>query len=356
MNNKYLFIDRDGTLIKEPESEQIDTIEQVEFLPGVFSALRQLVNHNYRLVMVSNQDGLGSAAYPEENFVNVQRLILSVFASQQIYFDDVLICPHVAAANCSCRKPAVGLLMPYLIEQSIDTKFSAVIGDRDSDIALANNLAIKGMKIDQNDPFAWQTVTRNLLQADRSATIERTTNETQISCQLNLDASQEITINTGIGFFDHMLEQLFYHANVGIKLTAKGDLTVDAHHTVEDVAIVIGQALKQCLRDKIGIARYGFSLPMDDALATANLDLSGRSYCAFNADFTVPNLGDLPTEMIEHFFDSLSRQANITLRLTVSGKNNHHCAEALFKVFGRALGQAKLRQGQQLPTTKGVLC
>lgn len=355
MSKKYCFIDRDGTLIVEPDDQQIDTLEKLDFMPGVFSALKLLQQAGFYLVMVSNQDGLGTPAFPYNQFSESQQMMLRVFKSQGILFEEILICPHRAEENCGCRKPEVGLLMNYLIDQSIDMTQSIVIGDRASDLDLAKRLGITGYQIGTKTVPNWETLVEVILNTARYASLNRTTNETKVLIQVNLDASGASIINTGIGFFDHMLEQIVKQANIQANIQVIGDLNVDAHHTIEDTAITFGMVLKKALGDKFGIERYGYSLPMDEAAATVLLDLSGRCYCSFKGDFSVPMLGEMPTEMIGHFYESFARGLCATIQVELKGKNNHHICEAGFKALGRALGKAIIRSSSSIPSTKGVL-
>lgn len=355
MQKKILFIDRDGTLIKEPADKQIDSLEKLEFLPGVFAALLQLKQAGYSLVMVSNQDGLGTASFPQETFDLPHQMMLNVFRSQGIEFDDILICPHAPHAGCECRKPKIGLVQKYLIEQKIERKNSYVIGDRETDLQLAINMGITGIRIAESGVKDWAEIVEHILCKPRVASLQRNTHETKITATVNLDNPQAIQIQTGIGFFDHMLEQLAKHGSFGLQLSVQGDLHIDDHHTVEDVGIVLGQVLSEALADKRGIARYGFLLPMDESQAQVALDLAGRFYFSFIGHFSREKIGDLSTELIPHFFRSLAENLKATLHIEVRGENAHHMAEALFKAVGRTLRQAFTKVDESLPTTKGVL-
>ncbi|MCP4476119.1 MAG: bifunctional histidinol-phosphatase/imidazoleglycerol-phosphate dehydratase HisB [Gammaproteobacteria bacterium] len=351
----YLFIDRDGTLIVEPEDQQIDAIAKLDFLPGVFSALIQLQRAGYKLVMVTNQDGLGTTAFPETDFQPAHQLMLKLLRSQGIVFDDIKICPHQADEGCRCRKPEVGLLMNYLVTQKINCANSFVIGDRDSDAALADNLGISAIQIGKPGYESWDEIATTILQRPRIAQVTRQTNETAINVSVNLDRTQKVSIDSGINFLNHMLEQLAKHAGISMQLTAQGDLHIDDHHTVEDIAIVLGSAIKQALGDKIGIGRYGFVLPMDESLATVAIDLSNRPCLVFHAELKRQQLGDLATEMVAHFFSSFADGLRAALHITLNGDNTHHMVEAAFKGVGRALRQALQRNSNDLPSTKGVL-
>jgi imidazoleglycerol-phosphate dehydratase/histidinol-phosphatase len=350
-----LFIDRDGTLIEEPPDEQVDALAKIRFMPGVFAALTQLARAGYRLVIVTNQDGLGTASFPRERFEEAQRFVMDAFASQGIGFDAVLVCPHFRHDGCGCRKPALGLIEPYVREHPIDAARSAVIGDRDTDLELAAALGVRGLRVRRDGAACetWREIVRAL--TERSACVTRHTRETRIEVRVNLDATAPITVATGIGFLDHMLEQLAKHGGFALELTARGDLHVDEHHTVEDAGLTLGEALRCALGDKLGIARYGFLLPMDEAEAQVAIDLSGRPYFLFEGRFGREAVGGLPTELVPHFFRSLSETLGAALHLAVRGENAHHMIEACFKGVGRALRQAFARAGDELPTTKGVL-
>ncbi len=355
MSGATLFIDRDGTLIEEPSDQQVDTLAKVRFMPGVFAALGKFTRRGYRLVMVTNQDGLGTASFPREAFDEPQRFILEAFASQGISFDAVFVCPHRASDGCGCRKPRTGLLDQYLREHTIDKGTSAVIGDRDTDLKLAANLGVRGLTVLRNGSPAqtWPALVQTLLA--REAGVVRETKETRIEVHVNLDAEGPLELATGIGFFDHMLEQLSRHGGFALTLRCRGDLKVDEHHTVEDCALALGEALRRALGGKAGIARYGFLLPMDEAEAEVALDLSGRPFAQFSGHFTREAVGGLPTELVPHFFRSLSEGLGAAIHVRVTGENTHHMVEACFKGVGRALRQAIRREGTQLPSTKGVL-
>ena len=354
---KLLFVDRDGTLIAEPPDFQVDSLHKLQFVPGVFAALTRLVNAGYKLIMVTNQDGLGSETYPQVAFDTVQTFMLDAFASQGIRFDDIRICPHAAGSGCECRKPQVGLLREFLADEGWSRRHSAVIGDRDTDLKLAANLGVQGFKLSgfEGEAMSWAGIAAALLDAPRRAQVRRTTRETDITVQVDIDASEPVGIKTGVGFFDHMLEQLAKHGGFSLQLRCAGDLAVDEHHTVEDCALAIGAALRDALGDKRGIGRYGFVLPMDETEARASLDLSGRPHLTFDAAFTREQVGGLSTELVGHFFLSLCNALGATLHLSVQGENEHHKVEALFKVTGRVLRQALAREGSELPSTKGTL-
>ena len=357
VTDKILFIDRDGTLNVEPADHQVDDLAKVRLVSGVIPALLALKDAGYRFVMVSNQDGLGTASFPAEAFERCHTFILEIFESQGIEFEAVFICPHFAEDNCDCRKPRPGLLSRYLAATSIDLESSAVIGDRDTDLSLAENIGVRGFLVDpeRGYEYSWDGIRAALVSADRAASLGRKTRETDIELSVNLDETGPIAATTGIGFFDHMLEQIAKHGGFSLRLTCSGDLDVDAHHTVEDVAICLGQAIRQALGDKRGIGRYGFLLPMDESWARVSLDLSGRGVFRFKGKFSMTQVGALPTEMVPHFFQSFAEALGAALHIRVKGDNNHHKIEACFKSVGRALRQAIKSDGAELPTTKGVL-
>lgn len=357
MAEKILFVDRDGTLIHEPDDFQVDRLDKVRLVDGVIPALLELRRHGFRLVMVSNQDGLGTPAFPTEDFSGPHALVLHLLESQGIAFDEIFICPHLPVDNCDCRKPRTGLLTRFLASTSIDPNRSAVIGDRETDIELAERIGIPGLRVncDHEDALSWPQIVERLCHADRTATVRRNTNETRIEVSVNLDAPARTSIDSGIGFFDHMLEQIARHGGFGLELRCSGDLHIDEHHTVEDVAICLGAALRDALGNKYGIGRYGFLLPMDESEARVALDLSGRFAFEFTADFPRDAVGALSTEMVEHFFRSLAESLGAALHIEVHGRNTHHMIEACFKSVGRTLRQAIRREGTELPSTKGAL-
>ncbi len=351
---KILFIDRDGTLIEEPADQQIDSFEKFRLLPNLIVPLKRLVDAGYELVMVSNQDGLGTESFPEDTFWPPQNLLLHLLSSQGINFSAIKIDRNFAHQASDTRKPKVGMMLDYLADPSWDRSRSAVIGDRETDMQFAQNLGVAGILCGPLG-HSWPEITHQLLDAPRVARIERITKETHIEVIVDLDAETAPLISTGIGFFDHMLEQLGKHGGFGLTLICGGDLHIDEHHTVEDSALALGQALRQALGDKRGIARYGFTLPMDETLATAALDLSGRAWFQFEGQFPRERVGELPTELVSHFFRSLCDTLGANLHLTVHGDNAHHMVEACFKVVARTLRQALRREGNTLPSTKGVL-
>ena len=352
--SKIVFIDRDGVLIEEPADEQIDSFEKFRLVAGVIPALLRLRDAGFEFVMVSNQDGLGTASYPRESFEGPQALLLQVLQSQGIVFREILIDEHFAADNSPNRKPGIGMVMHYLRDRSVDLDASAMVGDRETDMEFARNLGVRGFRIGAGS-LAWGDIAHALADAPRTASIERVTKETKIRVSLDLDRVADPVVLTGHGFFDHMLEQLGKHGGFALDVHCAGDLHIDEHHTVEDCALALGSALKLALGDKRGIGRYGFSLPMDETQASAVLDFSGRPYFVFDGEFPRDRVGDLPTEMVPHFFRSLCETSGLNLHLTVRGENTHHMVEACFKSVARALRQAIRREGSELPTTKGVL-
>ncbi len=351
---KYLFIDRDGTLIREPENKQIDNLEQIVLLPKVVPALYSLVQHSFSLVMVTNQDSLGSEQYRLENFTTVQNFLIQTLATQGIMFEDVRICPHDEEAKCFCRKPQPGLLLEYLQRNDWDRENSYVIGDRETDLLLAKNMGLKSFKISQDDD-SWEGVKNKIILQPRTAFNERRTTETYVRCLVNLDEELPSKIDTGLPFFNHLLEQFAKHAGIYLELFVTGDLIVDEHHSVEDCAIVLGQTIKRALGDKIGVARYGFVLPMDEAQANIALDLCGRCYLVFNGTFKRESIQNFATEMVPHFFKSLTDHLGASLQISVSGENCHHMIEAIFKGVGRCLRIAIAKVSNKIPSTKGVI-
>ncbi|MCS4236080.1 bifunctional histidinol-phosphatase/imidazoleglycerol-phosphate dehydratase HisB [Stenotrophomonas sp. BIGb0135] len=353
-----LFVDRDGTLIEEPADFQIDAYEKIRFVREVIPAMRKLRDAGYQFVIVSNQDGLGSEGYPQASFDGPNDLMLQIFASQGIEFRDVLIDGTWPHDNAPTRKPGIGMMLPYLQDRSIDWTRSAMVGDRPTDIQFAENMNIRGFQL-RTEQFGgewdWNAIAHELADAPRRATVQRNTKETRIRVEVDLDRTAEPQTHTGLPFFDHMLEQIGKHGGFALSVQAEGDLHIDEHHTIEDTGLALGQALREALGDKRGIGRYGFTLPMDETLASAALDFSGRPYFVFNGEFKRERVGDMPTELVPHFFRSLCDAAGLNLHLSVHGDNDHHKVEACFKALARALRQALPRQGTALPSTKGAL-
>jgi imidazoleglycerol-phosphate dehydratase/histidinol-phosphatase len=352
---KILFIDRDGTLITEPFDQQIDRLDKFVLEPDCVPALLRLRDAGWTFVMVTNQDGLGTPSFREEEFRPLQKLLLDILSSQGIAFEAVRVCPHTAADKCDCRKPKLGLLTDYVKDVSWSREQSAVIGDRETDVTLAQNLGIRGLRYDRKT-LGWTEIARQFVDAPRRATIVRNTKETKITVSVDLDQAAPAQLATGLGFFDHMLEQIAKNAGIGLVIKCDGDLEIDEHHTIEDVGIALGLAIKQALGDKRGVGRYGFVLPMDEAQAQVAIDLSGRAYFTFDGKFDREFVGEMPTELVAHFFRSVSDSLLATLQMSVKGDNTHHMVETLFKGFGRALRPAIARgAGSEIPSTKGVL-
>ena len=373
---KILFIDRDGTLALEPENYQIDSFEKLIFYPGVFNSLGKISRElDFELVMVTNQDGLGTPSFPENTFWPTHGFLLKCFENEDIIFDDIYIDKSLPSDNAPTRKPGIGLLKKYINNNNYDLENSYVIGDRLTDMELALNLGAKGIFISNDEKLVEMEISENLNNSislkttkwndiysflklkQRVVTKKRVTNETKINLDLNLDGNGESDINTGIAFFDHMLNQIARHGNMDIKLSVHGDLEVDEHHTIEDTAIILGEAFYSALGEKIGIERYGFSLPMDDCLAQVSIDFGGRNWLVWEADFKREMIGKMPTEMFMHFFKSFSDGAKANINIKAEGSNEHHKIEAIFKAFAKAIKFAIKRDPNKmiLPTTKGSL-
>ncbi|URJ24959.1 bifunctional histidinol-phosphatase/imidazoleglycerol-phosphate dehydratase HisB [Candidatus Blochmannia ocreatus (nom. nud.)] len=358
MCHKILFIDRDGTLIHEPKDNfQIDSVEKLSLEPYVIPALITLRDIGFKFIIVTNQNGLGSDKFPQKKFETPHKLMIDIFQSQGITFHQVLICSHFPEEKCNCRKPKTGLIDHWLNNTQLNKFNSYVIGDRDTDIILANNMGISGIQYHRTN-FGWEKITKYLLKHYRSSYVYRATTETNIKIKIWLDKNDKNDknhISTGINFFNHMLHQIAIHSGISMNIIAQGDTNIDDHHTIEDTALVLGEALKKALNKKRGIKRFGFTLPMDDSIAQCVLDISGRSYFYYKAHYNFQKIGDLSTEMIEHFFRSLTTTMGCTLHLNVSGTNDHHKAESLFKSFGKSLGQAISIEHNSIPSSKGAL-
>ena len=368
MKQKILFIDRDGTLVEEPADEQVDALEKIRFKPGVFRWLGLIAERtDYKLVMVSNQDGLGTSSFPEETFWPAQNFILQALEGEGIHFDDILIDPHFPEDNAPTRKPGTGMVKKYMDDtEHYDIANSYVIGDRETDRQLACNIGCKAIILTppltpplggEGNIVGWQQAAETIIDGERRASVRRTTKETDISVSLALDGTGACHIDTGLGFFDHMLEQIGRHGGIDLDISVRGDLHVDEHHTIEDTALALGDCLRQALGSKRGIERYGFSLPMDDCQAHVCLDFGGRPWLIWETEFHREKIGEMPTEMFFHFFKSLSDAALMNLYIHADGQNEHHKIEAIFKALARSLRQAIRRDvyRYQLPSTKGTL-
>ncbi|MBK4765229.1 MAG: bifunctional histidinol-phosphatase/imidazoleglycerol-phosphate dehydratase HisB [Pantoea sp. Brub] len=356
MKQKTLFIDRDGTIIAEPAVNfQVDTFNKLAFEPYVIPALLNLQSNGYHLIMITNQDGLGTSQFPQSDFDGPHNLMIQVLTSQGIMFDDILICPHTVADNCDCRKPKIKMVAKWLGENIIDIENSYVIGDRLTDVQLAKNMNIKSILYNK-EKNNWISIQTKLLNNKRYALVKRNTTETNAYVEIWLNIEGDNKISTGIKFFDHMLEQIALHGGFKLHIKVTGDLDIDDHHTVEDTALTLGKALKESLGNKFGIGRFGFFvIPMDESLAHCILDISGRPYLKFKAKFKNKYVGDLNTDMVEHFFSSIANTMMSTIHIKAKGKNDHHCVESIFKAFGRTLRQAMCIEGQILPSSKGLL-
>ena len=374
---KVLFIDRDGTLTIEPGDYQVDAYEKLIFYPKVFQFLGRIVNElDYELVMVTNQDGLGTDSFPEEEFWPYQNHLIKSFENEGIVFSNVFIDRTYPEDHADTRKPGTAMLTAYLDNPDYDLSASYVVGDRLTDMQLAKNLGVKGIFIDNNPDLgadeitdtaledtislttkSWEEIYRMLLLKERAVGLEKNTKETQISIDLNLDGTGKAQIDTGIAFFDHMLDQLARHGGVDLSIKTQGDLEVDEHHTIEDTAIALGESFAKALGDKKGIERYGFTLPMDDALAQVALDFGGRSWLVWEAEFKREMIGQMPTEMFYHFFKSFADGAKVNLNIKAEGINEHHKIESIFKAFAKAIKMAIKRDVDKmiLPSTKGTL-
>ena len=354
MSRRILFVDRDGCLIEEPADEQIDSYEKLALLPGVIAALQRFVASGYELVMVTNQDGLGTDRFPEAHFTGPHELLMRILSSQGIRFREVLIDRSFPHEGLDTRKPGVGMMRGWLADDGWSRAASLMVGDRETDLCFAANLGVRGFRVGPQG-IAWDELAHQVLDAPRVAEVVRNTKETRIRVRVDLDRIAEPKAHTGLGFFDHMLEQIGKHGGFALELSCDGDIHIDDHHTIEDCGLALGQALKQALGDKRGIGRYGFALPMDESAAEARLDLSGRPYFVFEGQFPRERVGELAVEMVPHFFRSLCETLGANLHLSVRGENAHHMIEACFKVVARTLRQAIRREGDELPSTKGTL-
>jgi imidazoleglycerol-phosphate dehydratase / histidinol-phosphatase len=369
---KVLFLDRDGCLILEPPDEQIDSLEKLEFFPGVITWLGKIARElDYEFVMVTNQDGLGTEKFPENSFWPAHEKLLTTFRNEGIEFQKIFIDKSYPHENKATRKPGTGMLREYL-NGEYDLAGSFVIGDRITDIQLAKNLGAKAIFLNPGNllgkveelglsdycslaTMSWKEVYQFLSEPARKVSFRRTTKETDIAIELNLDGKGESSISTGLGFFDHMLDQLSRHGLIDLKISVKGDLHIDEHHTIEDTALALGETFLKALGNKRGIERYGFCLPMDDCLAQVAIDFGGRPWLVWEAEFKREKIGEMPTEMFYHFFKSFSDTAKCNLNVKAEGTNEHHKIEAIFKAFAKAVKIAVKREGNQLPSTKGVL-
>ncbi len=354
---KILFIDRDGTLVEEPADEQVDALEKIRFTRGVMRNLSFLRQHtDFLFVMVSNQDGLGTSSFPESTFWPAHNFILQTLEGEGITFDEILVDRHFPSDHAPTRKPQTGLVEKYMTGDGYDIAHSYVIGDRETDAAFARNIGCQSLILGR-DGLTWDKIAELVYAGERTALVERTTKETDISVRLSLDGSGHCHIDTGLGFFDHMLEQIGKHGGIDLDIVCHGDLHVDEHHTIEDTALALGQGLHEALGSKRGIERYGYSLPMDDCQAHVCLDFGGRPWLVWQADFRRERIGDMPTEMFFHFFKSLSDAAHMNLYIHAEGQNEHHKIEGIFKALARSLKMAVRRDifHYELPSTKGML-
>ena len=354
---RILFIDRDGTLIEEPADEQIDSFGKLKFVRGVFRNLHFIREHtDFEFVMVSNQDGLGTEAFPEDTFWPVHNFILQTLEGEGITFDEILIDPHFPEDNAPTRKPNTGLVEKYMKNPDYDIANSYVIGDRETDRQFAKNIGCQSLIL-SDEGITWDKIAELLFAGERTAEVKRTTKETDIYIKVGLDGTGRCDISTGLGFFDHMLEQIGKHGSIDLTIHTKGDLEVDEHHTIEDTALALGECILKALGDKRGIERYGYSLPMDDCLCSVALDFGGRPWLVWDAEFHREKIGEMPTEMFLHFFKSLSDAARMNLNIKAEGENEHHKIEGIFKALARSLKMAVRRDiyHYELPSTKGML-
>ena len=379
MAKKILFIDRDGTIVLEPNDYQLDSLEKLEFYPNVFQYLGKIAKEmDFELVLVTNQDGLGTNSFPENDFWPSQNFIIKAFENEGIVFDEIFIDRSLPEENSPNRKPRTGMLTKYIDNSEYDLENSIVIGDRITDVELAKNLGCKALFINKNEnlgsqeskltfeeieknivleTISWKAIYEYLKLENRTSEIYRKTNETDIFIKIDLDGTGKSTIDTGIAFFDHMLDQIARHGQIDLEIIVKGDLQVDEHHTIEDTAIALGEVFSKALGSKLGIERYGFCLPMDDCLAQVALDFGGRNWLVWDADFKREKIGEMPTEMFLHFFKSFSDGAKANINIKAEGINEHHKIEAIFKAFAKAIKAAVKRDVEKLilPSTKGLL-
>ena len=379
MAKKILFIDRDGTIVLEPNNYQLDSLEKLEFYPNVFQYLAKIAKEmDFELVLVTNQDGLGTNSFPENDFWPTQNFILKAFENEGVVFNEIFIDRSLPEENSPNRKPRTGMLTKYIGNSEYDLENSIVIGDRITDIELAKNLGCKAIFINKNEDLgsqesklsleeinrtisletiSWKAIYEYLKLENRTSEIYRKTNETDIFIKIDLDGTGKSAIETGIAFFDHMLDQIARHGQIDLEINVKGDLQVDEHHTIEDTAIALGEVFSKALGSKLGIERYGFCLPMDDCLAQVALDFGGRNWLVWDADFKREKIGEMPTEMFLHFFKSFSDGAKANINIKAEGINEHHKIEAIFKAFAKALKAAVKRDTEKmiLPSTKGML-
>lgn len=362
---KVVFVDRDGTIIREPRDKQIDSLEKLEFIPGILAGLRMLVDAGFSLIMVSNQDGLGTARYPIKSYRLAQRKIIRLLEGEGIRFEKVFICPHKKNARCTCRKPKTGLVSGYIRKHRIDLEHAFVLGDRDTDVEFAGNLGFRSVQLTSKRLSRAEYFTpdakdacRYIVRSLRSASLCRKTRETDIRAQVVLDGSGVHKISTGVGFFDHMLSQFARHSGIDLVLNVQGDLHIDEHHTVEDSGIVLGEVLRQALGEKKGIQRFGFIAPLDEAVSKVVLDLSGRAFLEFRCTYRREHVGEFPTELTREFFRGLADGLKATIHISCRGGNDHHKIESTFKSFAQAFRQAiriDERRRNVLPSTKGLL-
>ena len=354
MLKKAIFVDRDGTILVEPADEQVDSLEKMEFVPGCISGLAALKKMGYEIVLATNQDGLGTPSFPEEDYLKVQEKMVRILAGEGVEFDDILVDRSFPEDNAPTRKPRTGMFGKYL-DGSYDLASCYVIGDRESDMELARNLKATGIMTGPG--CTWQDAVRQIRLANRSVTVRRKTSETDIELFLDLDGEGESDIDSGLDFLNHMLDQLVHHGGITLRLRCKGDLKVDEHHTMEDIALALGEAFRKAMGDKMGMERYGFALPMDESAALVLLDFGGRSELVWDVNFTREYVGDVPTEMFRHFFKSFCNAAACNLYIQARGENNHHIAEAVFKAFARSIRSAVRRDplNFKLPSSKGLL-